>query len=780
MAAAYSWRCRRGKAGHLPRRPGHGERGKRPASSRRRPCQVGGGQARRRLVGPGRGGAAVVLRGRESRSHGEGRQRIGSEGLTGQEVAGEYRRAVADRLRRRRRGYCGCRPSCTSGRTVILIVGSMICSTSSTTRRCSWWRGVGCGATSAHGRGRRHRVRRSTVTDVAGLARRVAGGSEGAAVRSAARAGADDPQGRWQAAPAGDRDRAGPCRASGPEAGAGADLRGGFPPVFLRVPPEAPGAGRDRRDPPVHAPARYEWVLEGDIEACFDKIDHTALMDRVRRRVGDKRVLALVKAFLKAGILGEDGFLRNTSTGTPQGGIVSPLLANIALSVLDDHFAEAWQTMSGTTYQRWKRRRQQGCRTIDWSASRTTSSCWFTAPELTPKRCGKTSRRFWRRWACACRRPRPGQPHRRGPRLPGLPHPAAAQARHRQARGLHLPVEEGPRGHHRPGPRADPTDSSSVARCPAAPAQSGAAGLVHLLQTRRLEGDLRLPRRVHMASSLPWIRRRYRKTKWAVLFRRFFENWRPTEDGIVLFQPQTVTVSRYRYRADEHPDTMGDDGSMITPQHWHRSVESPVRGDAHAGFGGRAGETRHSSEWWRAPARPDSSTHSTTAFSGGSRYSPTTSRTLASSSRVGGELERLGPPRLQPPLPPTSATVMLQAQIVGQQPGRPVRHPQPLRRRLQRRHHDLDLVDLRGRPGFGRSSSPPTPSAAYRRFHAITVGRDTPTRRRSRSSRPRRRPAARSAPAAPTRPGSTATASTTPAPHGARRHLHRHSQRHAP
>src|SRR5215211_6216599 len=50
----------------------------------------------------------------------------------------------------------------------------------------------------------------------------------------------------------------------------------------------------------------YEWVLEGDIEACFDTIDHVALLDRVRRRVGDKRVLALVKAFLKAGILTED------------------------------------------------------------------------------------------------------------------------------------------------------------------------------------------------------------------------------------------------------------------------------------------------------------------------------------------------------------------------------------------------------------------------------------------------------------------------------------------
>jgi len=51
----------------------------------------------------------------------------------------------------------------------------------------------------------------------------------------------------------------------------------------------------------------FEWVLEGDIEACFDMIDHTALTDRVRRRVGDKRVLGLVKAFLRAGILSEDG-----------------------------------------------------------------------------------------------------------------------------------------------------------------------------------------------------------------------------------------------------------------------------------------------------------------------------------------------------------------------------------------------------------------------------------------------------------------------------------------
>ena len=75
----------------------------------------------------------------------------------------------------------------------------------------------------------------------------------------------------------------------------------------------------------------YRWVLEADIEACFDSIDHTALTDRVRRRVGDKRVLALAKAFLKAGILTADGAELGTVTGMPKGGILSPLLAKIAL-----------------------------------------------------------------------------------------------------------------------------------------------------------------------------------------------------------------------------------------------------------------------------------------------------------------------------------------------------------------------------------------------------------------------------------------------------------------
>jgi RNA-directed DNA polymerase len=101
----------------------------------------------------------------------------------------------------------------------------------------------------------------------------------------------------------------------------------------------------------------YEWVVEGDIKACFDEISHVGLMDRVRARVGDKRVLGLVKAFLKSDILGEDHQLRESSTGAPQGGILSPLLSNIALSVLDEHFAKAWAA-TGDSHDRQQRRRK--------------------------------------------------------------------------------------------------------------------------------------------------------------------------------------------------------------------------------------------------------------------------------------------------------------------------------------------------------------------------------------------------------------------------------------
>lgn len=104
----------------------------------------------------------------------------------------------------------------------------------------------------------------------------------------------------------------------------------------------------------------YRWVLDADIEACFDSIDHTALMDRVRARVKDKRVLLLVKAFLKAGVLSESTVRETSYTGTPQGGILSPLLANIALSELDEHLMKPWEPggKTSTSSRRGLRRRK--------------------------------------------------------------------------------------------------------------------------------------------------------------------------------------------------------------------------------------------------------------------------------------------------------------------------------------------------------------------------------------------------------------------------------------
>jgi RNA-directed DNA polymerase len=65
----------------------------------------------------------------------------------------------------------------------------------------------------------------------------------------------------------------------------------------------------------------YHWILEADIRACFDEIGHVALMDRLRARIKDKRVCALVKAFLKAGVMTADGGREETYTGAPQGSL---------------------------------------------------------------------------------------------------------------------------------------------------------------------------------------------------------------------------------------------------------------------------------------------------------------------------------------------------------------------------------------------------------------------------------------------------------------------------
>lgn len=92
----------------------------------------------------------------------------------------------------------------------------------------------------------------------------------------------------------------------------------------------------------------FQWAIEGDIKGCFDHIEHHPLMMRVRRRIGDGKLNRLVFAFLKAGVMSEAQFIRSDS-GSPQGGILSPLLSNVALSIIDERYERQVWPRGGTS-----------------------------------------------------------------------------------------------------------------------------------------------------------------------------------------------------------------------------------------------------------------------------------------------------------------------------------------------------------------------------------------------------------------------------------------------
>lgn len=86
------------------------------------------------------------------------------------------------------------------------------------------------------------------------------------------------------------------------------------------------------------------WVVDADIQSYFDTIDHELLLSLLKRRLSDRGVLKLIRQWLKGGVL-EEGEVSFSARGTPQGGVISPLLANIYLHVLDMYWVEGYASL---------------------------------------------------------------------------------------------------------------------------------------------------------------------------------------------------------------------------------------------------------------------------------------------------------------------------------------------------------------------------------------------------------------------------------------------------
>jgi RNA-directed DNA polymerase len=309
----------------------------------------------------------------------------------------------------------------------------------------------------------------------------------------------------------------------------------------------------------------YEWVVEGDITACFDEIDHVAIMDRVRGRIADKRVLALLKAFLKAGVLGEDGVERDTITGTPQGGILSPLLSNIALAALDEHFVRAWKGMGVTSSARQEHRRK-GFATyrlvryaddfvvvVAGTRAHAEALCTEAAAVLRPVglRLSEAKTRIvhidegFDFLGFRIRRHRKRGAVKRY--VYTYPSKAAVAAVKRRVRTLTQGSSNQPLAIllHRLNP---------VLR-----------GWTNYFRHGVSGATFNYLRAFVWQRVVRWLRRKHLHANWKWLRRRYLSGWWPTEGEVSLFNPSAVRIVRYRYRANRIPSpwTSGVQASVV-------------------------------------------------------------------------------------------------------------------------------------------------------------------------------------------------------------------------
>lgn len=295
----------------------------------------------------------------------------------------------------------------------------------------------------------------------------------------------------------------------------------------------------------------YEWIAEADIKACFDELDHSAILNRVRRRIADKRVLALIKAFLKAGIMTELGGLEKTVTGTPQGGILSPLMANIALTALDEHYARAWQAM-GDQRQRAKRRRhgEPNYRLTRYAddfvicvhGDRRDAEALIAETERVIRPLGLTLSAEKTRVAHIDE---------------GIDFLGWRIQRHQGSNGRKYVYTY-------PSKRSLESVKAKVKAITQTDQQQTLDQLIHRLNPV-LRGwcayfrpgvssrTFNYLRAYTWQRVVRWLRRKHPKTNWRWLRRRYLPRWWPTDGKTVLFNPASVSTTRYRYRGNRIP-----------------------------------------------------------------------------------------------------------------------------------------------------------------------------------------------------------------------------------
>ena len=347
----------------------------------------------------------------------------------------------------------------------------------------------------------------------------------------------------------------------------------------------------------------YGWVFEADIEACFDEIDHAALMDRVRR--SDR---------------GQAG--PGVGEGVPAGGDPH----RRGPQPRDDH---RHTRKAGSSHRCWPTSPCPSSTSTSprkWAGARPGMDACQAPPRRRRRSCGSSATRTTS-WSCVAGHradaealrdevahgarsdgPAPVGRRRRGSATStrgstssaGVSSADAGEAEPANERSTPTRRRRRSRSIIGQGPIAHPPSETSNARRPAAPVEPDAARLVQLLPARRVETDVQLPRSLRLLADRRLAPQTTRRAEHA---HPGPSPPPPLEDPRRRHRDVPTLQGRHRtlpIPGRSHPDTMDE----RTPPPRHEHVESRMRGNMHVRFGGRAGETHPTTTRHRAPVRP--------------------------------------------------------------------------------------------------------------------------------------------------------------------------------